>query len=190
MPRAGLTPARVVAEAAAVADEVGFERLTLAAVAARVGVALPSLYKHVRGLDGLRRGVALLGTRELAAELSTAAAGRTTADALHSMSHAYRDYARRRPGVVAASVIAPEPEDAEHVEAAEQVLTVLAAALSGYHLSEPDRIDAIRSFRAALHGFTTLEAAGGFRIPQSVDDSFDRLIDALHLAFTSWGATA
>ena len=38
MPRVGLTHERVVAEAAAVADEVGLEGLTLAAVAKRFGV--------------------------------------------------------------------------------------------------------------------------------------------------------
>jgi AcrR family transcriptional regulator len=61
MRRAGLSPERVVAEAAAVADEVGLRQLTLAAVAQRFGVALPSLYKHVDGLDGLQRDLAVLG---------------------------------------------------------------------------------------------------------------------------------
>ncbi len=50
MPRAGLTPDRIISEAATVADEVGLDRLTLAAVAHRCGVSLPGLYKHVSGL--------------------------------------------------------------------------------------------------------------------------------------------
>jgi hypothetical protein len=33
--------------------------------------------------------------------------------------------------------------------------------------------------RAALHGFVTLEAGGGFGLPLSVDDTFARLVDAL-----------
>ena len=41
MPRAGLTTQRVITEAATVADEVGLDRLTLAAVAQRCGVSLP-----------------------------------------------------------------------------------------------------------------------------------------------------
>ena len=40
--------------------------------------------------------------------------------------------------------------------------------------------------RVALHGFTTLEAAGGFGLPQSVDATFTRLVDALDATFTSW----
>ena len=46
MPRAGLTPQRVVVEAEELADLVGLNRLTLAELAARLGVRLPSLYKH------------------------------------------------------------------------------------------------------------------------------------------------
>ena len=44
----------------------GYADLTLAAVAARAGVAVPSLYKHVDGLPGLRRDVALVCVQELA----------------------------------------------------------------------------------------------------------------------------
>ena len=81
MPRAGLSTAVVVAGAAAIADEVGLDRLTLAMVAKRFGVALPSLYKHVGGLDALLQKVSALAVAELAEELVAAAAGLAGADA-------------------------------------------------------------------------------------------------------------
>ena len=59
MPRAGLTTQRVITEAATVADEVGLDRLTLAAVAQRCGVSLPGLYKHVSGLEEVKRGISI-----------------------------------------------------------------------------------------------------------------------------------
>jgi hypothetical protein len=40
-----------------------------------------------------------------------------------------------------------------------------------------------------LHGFVTLEAAGGFGLPRDVDRSFDRLVDALDAALTAWSPT-
>jgi Tetracyclin repressor-like, C-terminal domain len=40
-----------------------------------------------------------------------------------------------------------------------------------------------------MHGFVALEAAGGFGLPQSVDASYRRLVDALDAALTSWPAT-
>ncbi|WP_374970598.1 TetR family transcriptional regulator [Terrabacter sp. BE26] len=55
MPRAGLSSSSVVAAAAELADEAGWERLTLAALAARLRVRLSSLYKHIDSLDEPRR---------------------------------------------------------------------------------------------------------------------------------------
>jgi AcrR family transcriptional regulator len=188
MPRVGLTPQRVVEEAGAVADAGGLDRLTLAAVAERFGVAIPSLYKHVNGLDGLRRDLAVQAVRELTAALSRAAVGRARRDALHAMAGAYRAYAVAHPGRYAASVRAPAPGDAEHQAAAEDALTVFRAVLAGYGINGADAIDAIRGLRAALHGFVALEAAGGFGLPQSVDASYHRLVDALDAALTAWPA--
>jgi len=36
-----------------------------------------------------------------------------------------------------------------------------------------------------MHGFVTLEHAGGFGLPQSVDETFSRLIDGLDLMLSS-----
>jgi len=190
MVRAGLTHERVVHEAALVADQVGLDRLTLAAVAERFGVALPSLYKHVRGRDGLQRDLSVLGVHELTAALSRATVGRSQGDALRSLAGAYRDYARARPGLYAASVRAPAPGDAEHLATADEALDVVRAVLAGYGITGAAAIDAIRALRAALHGFVTLEEGGGFGLPRSVDASFARLADAFDAAFSSWVAPA
>ena len=188
MPRMGLTRQRVVAEAAAVADETGLDRLTLAAVAKRLGVSLPGLYKHIDSLDGLRRDLAILGVQELTAAMSAAAVGRSGRDALHAIAAAYRAYAAAHPGTAAASIRAPTPGDSEHLAAGEAAIAVLLAVLDGYQIRGTDAIDAIRVLRVVLHGFTTLEAAGGFGLPQSVDDTFSRLIDSLDATFTRWAS--
>lgn len=189
MPRAGLTAARVVEAAAAVADEVGLDRLTLAAVAERFGVALPSLYKHVDGVDGLRRDLAVLGTAELAAAITGAAVGRAGRDALAAMADAYRSFARARPGLYAATVRAPEPGDGDHEAAARAALDVVFAVMRGYGIEGDEAVHAVRVLRAAFHGFVTTEAAGGFGMPQSVDESYRRLVAVLDGAFSTWGRT-
>jgi AcrR family transcriptional regulator len=182
----GLTRDRVVAEAGAVADEVGLDRLTLASVAKRLDVSLPGLYKHIDSLNGLRRDLAVLGVRELTTVMSRAAAGRSGRDALHAVADAYRAYATEHPGLCAASIRAPEPGDTVHADAGRAAVDILLSVLIGYRIGGDDAIDAIRCMRAALHGFVTLEAAGGFGLPQSVDGTFHRLIDALDTAFTTW----
>lgn len=186
MPRAGLSRAVVSEAAAMLADEVGWDRLTLAALADRLGVRLPSLYKHVDGLDGLRRDVAVLALRELAERMAAAALGRAGGEALRGVAAAYRDYALTHPGRYPATLRAPAPEDSEHAAAAEAVLTVVRAVLSGYRLSGPDAIDAIRALRAGLHGFVSLEVGGGFGLPQDVGRSFDRLVDGLDRMLRGW----
>lgn len=186
MARAGLSHDIVVAEAAAVADEIGWERLNLALIAERLGVKLPSLYKHIASLDGLRRDLAVIGTRELADVLSASAVGRARTDALHAVAKAYRRFALEHPGRYAATVRAPASDDLEHGEAADSVLRIVFAVLAGYGLAGDDVIDATRSLRAGLHGFVALEAGGGFAIARDVESSFNRLIEAFDSAFASW----
>lgn len=178
MPRVGLTPARVVAEAAAIADTGGLEALTLAALAERTGVRVPSLYKHVRGLPEIRRRLALDGLDELGARLSEAAArpGAPT-DVLRAVATAYRRFARSSPGRYAAAQRAPDPGDEEWAAAGARVASVVLDLLAAYQVPEPDRIHAARGVRAALHGFVDLDRAGGFGLPEDVDESFRRLVD-------------
>jgi AcrR family transcriptional regulator len=169
----------VVAGAAAIADEVGLDRLTLAMVAKRFGVALPSLYKHVSGLDALLQKVSALAVAELAEELVAAAAGLAGADALRAMASAQRAYAKRHPGRYPAAQRVPDPADPAHVSAGEKAVGVSFAVLRGYGLDGDDLVDATRAVRSAVHGFVMLEIAGGFGLPQDVDRSFDRLVGVL-----------
>lgn len=188
MPRAGLSTDVVVAEAATLVDDVGPDRLTLAALAKRFGVALPSLYKHVRGLDDLHGRLSVVAARELADVLRRAATGTSGADAVRAVATAYRDYARSHPGRYGYLVRA-RPDDPAYQAAAREVLDVLNGVFAAYGITGDDAVDAARFARSVLHGFVSLEAGGGFGIPRSVDRSFDRAVSALHDALASWTAS-
>lgn len=195
MPRAGLSRGVVVAEAARLADEAGADGLTLAALAGRLGVAVPSLYKHVDGLPAVRRDVAVLAVGELRAALAEAVAGVPggapevgRVARLRAIADAYRGYARAHPGRYAMTLRAPAPGDTDLAEAAEGVLATVFDVLAGYGLTGGGAVDATRGLRAALHGFVALEAAGGFGMPLDVDRSFGRLVDGLDAALRSAGA--
>jgi AcrR family transcriptional regulator len=188
VPRAGLSTAAVVDAALAVVDEQGAEALTLAAVAARTGVATPSLYKHVRSLDALQQKLSAAATAEIAQVLATAAAGKAGSDALRACAHAYRGYARRRPGRYPATQRVPDPADPAHLDAGNRAVQTLFAVLGGYGLAGDELLDATRILRSALHGFISLERGGGFGIPHDLDITFDRLVDSLDIAFRQWGA--
>lgn len=186
MPRAGLTPTVVVARAREVADETGFSQLTLAAVAQRLGVALPSLYKHVRGLDDLQRKIAAEALRELTDAVTRATAGRSRTTALRALAGAYWDYAHAHHGSYAATLRAPSPDDTEIGLVATQLLDVVYAVLEGYGIEGDDAVDATRTLRALLHGFVALEATGAFGIARDVRTSFDRAIEAFDQSLANW----
>jgi hypothetical protein len=126
---------------------------------------------------------------ELAIVMSDAVAGRSGADALRSLARAYRDYALTHPGRYSLTQRAPDPDDPAHVAAATRAVAAAFAVLHAYAIDGPDAIDATRFIRAALHGFVVLEASDGFGLPQDVDRSFDRLVDALDIALRSWPAS-
>jgi len=186
MPRAGLSESRVIDEAERFADEVGLSGLTLAALAGRLGVRQPSLYKHIDGMDGLQRSISVRAKYELADTMARAAVGRACDDAIVAMARAYREWAVAHPGRYAAAQHAPAPGDVDDEAASQAAVRVVADVLSGYQLRDDDAVDAVRALRSALHGFVLLETGGGFGLPVDVDRSFERLVGALVIALSNW----
>jgi AcrR family transcriptional regulator len=183
VPRAGLNRDVVVDIAVRLVDEApdGFARLSLAAVAAAAGVAVPSLYKHVGSLADLRQGVALVGLRELARRSAGATVGRSGADAIRALGHAVRGFAHEHPGLYAATQVSPETDGAGAAVrlAAADVVEIIAAVIRGAAVPDERLIDSIRVVRSAVHGFAVLESGGGFGLPDDLDRSFEALLDVL-----------
>ncbi len=178
-PRIGLDTEHVVQAAAELVNEGGLESLTLNRLAAALGVQAPSLYNHVDGLPGLRRELALLSTRTLGQRLAEAAIGRSGPEALAALAQAYRAYIKENPGLYEAGLRASgtQPVPDERLRAAEErVVQVGLAVLSSFGLGGEDALHALRAFRSLVHGFATLEAAGGFGLPLDCDESFRRLV--------------
>jgi AcrR family transcriptional regulator len=178
MPRAGLTPDAVVEAAAAVADKDGLEAVTLARLAADLGVRPPSLYKHVDGLDAIRRALAVKGVTEANRRIQQATIGKARDEAMFALAHAYWQFARDRPGLYAASLRAARPGEKDVAAAGEALLGTVLSVLSGYGVKGDDALHATRGLRAIIHGFVSLDAAGGFRLKLNLNESFDRLLSA------------
>jgi AcrR family transcriptional regulator len=176
MARAGLSPTVVVDVALRVGDRDGAGALTLAAVAAECGVSTPSLYKHVASLGDLRALIGLRIMHEMTATFTTAALGRAGDEAVVAVMHAYRDYARTHPARYAAMPADPL-HDPALVEAGTEMLTVFAAMLREYGLAGADLVHAVRRMRAVAHGFVSIEVAGGFGLPEKLDETYDQLVD-------------
>ncbi len=175
MPRAGLSTRAVVEAATALLDERGADSLTLANVAARTGVAAPSLYKHVHSLAALRSLVSLRILEEVTGAVATAVLGRSGEDAVAALMLAYHRYATEHPNRYA--LFPQRPMDDPDLAAAGQRLTgIMLAVLRGYGLEGSDAIHAARCIRAAIHGFAALQIAGGFGLPEQLDVTHQRLV--------------
>jgi AcrR family transcriptional regulator len=189
MARAGLTAERLTQAAADLADEVGFDKVTVSALARRFGVKDASLYSHVRNAHDLRVRVAGLALTELADRVGSALAGRAGKDALVAFANAYRDYAREHPGRYAAMQTDLDP-DTPAAGAARRHAAMTRAILRGYRLAEPDQTDAVRLMHSVFHGYVSLENSGGFRhTARGTDVSWQRSLDALDALLSDWPAS-
>ncbi|MFL6120950.1 TetR-like C-terminal domain-containing protein, partial [Actinophytocola sp.] len=140
--------------------------------------ATPSLYKHVAGLGELRT---LLGRRvldDMTERFTGAVLGRSGDDAVTALMHAYRAYVKAHPARYAAAPLDPL-HDPALAAAGDKLLDVVLGALRAYDLSPSDTVHAARCLRAVAHGFTSLEAGGGFGLPEDLDQTYDRLIAAV-----------
>jgi AcrR family transcriptional regulator len=170
----GLTLKDVVDAASAIADEGGIESLNLAAVAEKLGVRPPSLYHHVDGLESLRRELAMHGARELLENFVAAARGQKGKKALLAIARAYRAFARRHPGQLAAMLPAPRAaDDDELYQALAAPVAEITRVLTDLGIDGDDAVHVVRALRSYLHGFVDLERRGGFGMPQKIEISFE-----------------
>ncbi|MGD9958085.1 TetR/AcrR family transcriptional regulator [Nocardioides sp.] len=186
MQRVRLSPERVARGGAELADEIGFEQVTLSEVARRFGVKVASLYSHVSSSHDLRTRIAQLALVEIADRGAQALAGRSGRDALIALGDTYRDYAREHPGRYAATRY-PLDTDEASVSAGRRHADLMRAVLRGYSLEETDQTHAVRLLGSVFQGFVTLELAGAFAHSEpEPQESWSRALDALDGVLCGW----
>lgn len=178
----------VIDRAALLADEIGLDALTITKLGRTLGIAPPGVYRHVADLSDLRNAICQRASHEVAIALSAACTGLSGPDALTTLAHTLRRWARQHPARYAALQIAPDSDNAEGMAAADELLAVIASALRAYQLTNEYLTDAIRLIRSTLHGFITLEQGDGFKQPRSLDVTFERIIASLDTVLTTWSS--
>lgn len=180
--KAGLDRASVVRAAAQLVNQEGTQALTINRLARELGVQPPSLYNHIDGLADLWSELALLNTNALGERLITAAVGKSGPEGVRSIAQAYRAYVKEFPELYQANLRASRNQelvDPRLQAAEERIVQVAVAIVASFGLSGEAAIHSVRALRSVIHGFTTLEVAGGFGLPLDLDVSFNRLIDLL-----------
>lgn len=174
--------ADIVGAARDIVEEEGLANLTMQAVAVRVGVRAPSLYKRVRNRDDLVRLVTEATVRDLGEQLDAVAPSGDAREDLGRLCRAFRAFAHAHPAryhlVFAAVPPASRPDVGSLAAAAAPVLRV-ASDLAG-----PDEaLEAARTITAWAHGFVGMELAEAFNLGGDVERAFEygiaRLADSL-----------
>ncbi|MEU7754235.1 TetR-like C-terminal domain-containing protein [Micromonospora sp. NPDC049101] len=163
-------------------EAAGVAGLTMQAVADRVGVRAPSLYKRVRNRDDLVRLITEATVRDLGERLAAIGAGTDPRRELAELARAFRAFAHDRPRGYQL-IFAPRSDLAgpsiETLTAAVEPVLRVTTNLAGEHHA----LDAARTLTAWANGFVSMELAGAFTLGGDVDQAYEfgiaRLADAL-----------
>jgi AcrR family transcriptional regulator len=171
--------AAIVQTARDLIETEGAEQVSLARLAAALGIKAPSLYRHVPSKAALLLAVNELTLAELFAAYAAAraAAGSEPRAQLLALARAHRAFAHAHPAAygLAFTTTAPEQRpDAGRLEQSAIPLQELMAAVSGPEQSLP----ALRGALALIHGFVMLELKAQFQRGGDLDAAFDAAFNA------------
>ncbi|TQS39622.1 TetR/AcrR family transcriptional regulator [Cryptosporangium phraense] len=181
-----MNPEILTRAGADLADEVGFDRVTVSELARRFEVPVANLYSHVKNSADLKARITLLALEELADRIEVALAGRAGRDALVAVGDVYRSYAREHPGRWSAAQRDLAPAAAAE-SAGPRITRMTRAILRGYELEEPDQTHAVRLLGSVFNGYVNLEAAGAYaHSSPSPDASWTWILGMLDSSLRAW----
>lgn len=169
----------IVSAARALLEDDGLGGLTMQAVAHRVGVRAPSLYKRVGSRDELIQLVAEASLSDLADQLASASSLEELADRFRAFGHANPAAFQliMSPG---AGIPVARPEFGA---AASRPVLELAGALAG----ADNALEAARTLTAWAAGFVSMELNGSFNLGGDVERAWRFGVRSLAAAMASAG---
>jgi AcrR family transcriptional regulator len=164
---AQITRDALIARAWEMAEAEGVEQMTLAKLAAALGVKAPSLYHHMRSK-------AERTTQQLFAALHetlSAAGDAPAAERIRRLAAAYRAFAQAHPILYMLAFTTVEAEARPDPAYQEQGVIPIQAVLA--ELTGADEsLTAIRGLLALMHGFVMLEINDQFRRGGDLDAAY------------------
>jgi AcrR family transcriptional regulator len=162
---AQVTQTTILDAARTMIEREGVEALTLAKLAAALGIRAPSLYNHFDNKTVLLQALARVLITELVAVLQTGTAETPSDDPrirLLRIAQAYRQFALRHPAVYRLTFTLLEGESRPAADELLALAIPLQAEWSQW-VPEVQSLSALRGFWALVHGFVLLELSGQFQ---------------------------
>lgn len=178
-----LTRQDVVAAAIICLQRDGEAGLGVNRVARELGIQPPSIYKHIAGNEALRCAVAAEGMRLLTEHLKHQVQDISQRDCLiRTVAYAVRQFFHQNPALhQVMAMTAIDEEDPNYQAIKQAFLQFNAVALRPFNLKDDDFVHALRMFVSACHGFALLEQSQQFKEPQSLDESYEWLVNTFIL---------
>jgi AcrR family transcriptional regulator len=179
--RARTSQSDVVAAGRELLEAGGLDAVTMQAIAERVGIRAPSLYKRFSGRGDLIAAIGASVLADLGEELAPFV-DLEPAAGVRALAEGFRRFALDHPRSYELIFMSlpPGSRPPEDMNAtAARPLVELAGRLAG-----PDHaLEAARLITAFAHGFVSMELSGAFRLGADVDAAYrygvDVLVDAL-----------
>ncbi|MGO4134151.1 TetR/AcrR family transcriptional regulator [Rhizobium brockwellii] len=155
---------RIVAAARAVAENEGWDAVTIRRLAKEIEYSQPILYSHFANRDAIVAAVAVEGFKELATVLQHAAgAANGQRQSLMDVAMAYFAFAFSRPALYEAMFILPTQLQFAEAETRPELRAGFDAIAAAVFPFCADVEIATETFWAALHGLAELERSGRIR---------------------------
>ncbi|MBV9787874.1 MAG: TetR/AcrR family transcriptional regulator [Chloroflexi bacterium] len=169
----------IVQTARTLIEQEGLEQLSLARLAATLGIKAPSLYGHIANKSALLKAVIVQTYELLFAAYSRALseAGDDPKARLLALLRAHRAFAHANPSTYMLAFTTTAPEQRMNQQALEQLalpIQELMAALVGAERS----LTALRGALALVHGFVMLELNEQLQRGGDLSAAFDESIQA------------
>ena len=163
--------AAIVAAGRDLLEAGGLDAVTMHAVAMRVGVRAPSLYKRLPNRAALIAAIGAAALDDLGQRLEPLSRQPDPAAGLRSVAAAFRAFAHANPRAYELLFMNLPPESrppADRNALASAPLLALAERLVG----PEEALDAARLVTAFAHGFVSMELSGAFRLGGDVDEAY------------------
>lgn len=155
---------RIVATARRIAEEEGWEAVTIRRLALDIEYSQPVVYSHFASRDAIVGAVALEGFGGMAEALRTAApASSSPREALEAVATAFLNFAFSRPAIYEAMFVLPSGLRFARSDTPPQLRDTFGALMAVIAPICRDAELATEAFWAALHGLAELERHGRIR---------------------------
>lgn len=167
MPRMQLTKTMIIDTALSLAEQQGYEAVTMANIARSLSIKPPSLYNHFKNLVEIKYAMAEAAQKQLYGALKDT---EQSGQPLVSLAKAYVHFGSSHPGLYASSLLGGTGEIGE------KLVQLIADRLTAYELNETEKIHAIRGFRSILHGIVDLNKHEGFKLDVDLERSLEHMV--------------